>query len=138
MDVGDKIEMERSDWNFGGSVPNSFVEHIRKSVPFYDESHDLICYLSDFFCSSNSICYELGSSTGQLIKKLATYNNHKPKIRWVGIDIEEKMVSRAKENCNNIKSIELLCDNILLFDYEKTDMTIASQELACVAGGCEI
>jgi len=25
-----------------------------------------------------------------------------------------------------------------LADYEKTDMTIASQELACVAGGCEI
>ena len=25
-----------------------------------------------------------------------------------------------------------------LTDYEKTDMTIASQELACVAGGCEI
>ena len=25
-----------------------------------------------------------------------------------------------------------------LAEYEKTDMTIASQELACVAGGCEI
>ena len=25
-----------------------------------------------------------------------------------------------------------------LASYEKTDMTIASQELACVAGGCEI
>jgi ribonucleoside-triphosphate reductase len=25
-----------------------------------------------------------------------------------------------------------------LVDYERTDMTIGSQELACVAGGCEI
>ena len=39
-------------------------------MPFYDEGHDLVCYLSDFFCQSDSVCYELGVSTGQLIKKV--------------------------------------------------------------------
>ena len=34
-------------------MPDTFVSHIRLSVPLYDEGHDLICHLSDFFVSNN-------------------------------------------------------------------------------------
>jgi tRNA (cmo5U34)-methyltransferase len=125
MEVGQGISAERSNWSFGGNVAETFVEHIRRSVPFYDEGHDLVCYLSDFFCLADSVCYELGVSTGQLIKKLALYNKHKPKIRWIGIDKEEEMINKAKDHCKGVKNIELYCDDILLFDYEKTDFIVA-------------
>ena len=125
MNVGDNIQKERAGWNFSGSVAKTFSEHVRKSVPFYDEGHNLVCYLSDFFCQPDSLCYELGVSTGQLIKKLADYNKHKPNIKWIGIDKEKEMVLEAQKHCEDISNIELFTDNILIFDYEKTDFIVS-------------
>ena len=106
-------------------MAKTFSEHVRKSVPFYDEGHNLVCYLSDFFCQPDSLCYELGVSTGQLIKKLADYNKHKPNIKWIGIDKEKEMVLEAQKHCEDISNIELFTDNILIFDYEKTDFIVS-------------
>jgi len=125
MNVGDDIQKGRADWDFGGSVPEHFVPHIRKSVPYYDDGHDLICYLSDFFCLKDSVCYELGSSTGELIKKLAVYNAHKPQARWIGIDIEANMVKKAKEHCKGVANVEMVEDNILTCAFEKADLIVA-------------
>ena len=125
MNVGDEILSERANWNFGGEIPQTFVKHIKKSVPFYADGHELCCYLSDFFCQPDSVCYELGVSTGELIRKLAEYNKNKPKIRWIGIDKEPQMINKAKEHCQGIKNIELKNEDILLHDYEKADMIVA-------------
>jgi tRNA (cmo5U34)-methyltransferase len=123
--VGHGISKERANWNFSGNVAESFDGHIRKSIPFYDEGHDLICRLSDFFCHNDSVCYELGCSTGALIKKLALYNKQKPNIKWAGIDIEQPMIDKAAQNCENIANVELSCSDILSFDYQKSDFIVA-------------
>ena len=125
MKVGNKIKTERANWSFGKETANNFEEHVQKSVPYYDDGHDLVCYLSDFFCSSNSICYELGTSTGTLLRKLSTYNKHKPEIKWIGIDREKEMIKKARNHCKGIKNISLRCDDILLFEYERSDFIIA-------------
>ena len=70
MKVGHDIKTERANWTFDKNVAESFVDHARQSIPLYDGGHDLVCYLSDFFCLPDSVCYELGVSTGELIKKL--------------------------------------------------------------------
>ena len=69
MKVGQNIVTERANWSFGGNVPDTFVDHVRQSVPYYEDGHDLVCYLSEFFCLSDSVCYELGVSTGELLRK---------------------------------------------------------------------
>lgn len=125
MRVGDNIKTERANWDFSGNVADTFIEHVRRSVPYYDDGHDLICYLSDFFCLNDSTCYELGVSTGELIKKLALYNEHKPGTEWVGIDKESNMVAKAKEYCKDVKNIELCCDDVLLYDYKKSDFIVS-------------
>lgn len=125
MKVGDNIVKERANWNFGGNTAENFVDHVSKSVPLYNEGHDLICYLSDFFVGNESICYELGTSTGELIKKIALYNEHKPSIRWVGLDREEGMITKAREHCKAVKNIEFYVDDILLHNYEKADLIIS-------------
>jgi len=125
MEVGHNIKTGRANWNFGGNVVETFNEHIRQSVPYYDDGHDLVCYLSDFFCLPESVCYELGVSTGQLIKKLAIYNEHKPKIKWIGIDSEQEMVNKARVHCKDVKQIELCCEDILIHEYEKADFIVA-------------
>lgn len=125
MKVGQGISTERANWNFSEKVAETFDEHVEKSVPLYTEGHELVCYLSDFFCHNDSICYELGVSTGALIKKLAIYNGHKPNIKWVGIDREQPMIDKAKENCKDVPNVELFCEDVLLFDYQKSDFIVA-------------
>ena len=119
------IEKERANWDFGGDVPKNFVEHVRRSVPGYDEGHELICQLSDFFCLNSSVCYELGTSTGQLLQRLSVHNSHKPGIRWIGIDTEAKMVELASDLCKQTKNIEVLNEDARLFDFEKSDFIVS-------------
>ena len=75
---------------------NTFEDHISKSVPFYNQGHDLICQLSDFFIKTDSYCYELGSSTGILSHKLADHAGDQ-KGKFIGIDSVEDMVDFAKK-----------------------------------------
>ena len=36
MKVGHDIETKRANWSFDGNVAETFVEHVRQSVPLYD------------------------------------------------------------------------------------------------------
>ena len=74
MKVGHDIDVAPANWTFTGNVADTFVDHVRRSVPYYDAGHDLVCQLSDFFCHGDSICYEIGVSTGQLLRKLAEHH----------------------------------------------------------------
>ncbi len=125
--VGDGLSAQNANWNFKGEVANSFDEHVSKSVPFYKEGHQLVCNLSDFFISNNSVCYELGCSTGELTVKLAKHNNHKPEARFIGIDVEADMIkiAQGKKKEEGIKNIEFLVDDILQTNLEKADLIIA-------------
>lgn len=125
MDVGQNIQSEPANWNFRDQVPETFVEHIRRSVPGYEEGHDLICRLSDFFCLENSVAYEIGVSTGELIKKLALHNRQKPGIRWIGIDCETAMIRKAESHCQALSNIELICEDVRLFDFEAADFIVS-------------
>ena len=132
MDVGDNISSSKAVWSFKGKVAESFVEHISRSIPFYTEGHELICHLSDYFVSPDSTVYELGCSTGELLGKLAAYNELKPDVRWIGIDVEQDMIRQAAKTCGGQENIDLRCANILDFDYEKADLIVAYYTLQFV------
>ncbi|MCR4336296.1 MAG: methyltransferase, partial [Candidatus Omnitrophica bacterium] len=69
--AGENINVAEASWSFGGDVPKKFSEHVKRSVPYYEDGHQLICKISDFFIRKGSICYDLGVSTGNLTRKLA-------------------------------------------------------------------
>lgn len=119
------LKPERANWRFDNQIPDLFVDHIRRSVPNYDQGHKLICNLSDFFCLPDSICYELGVSTGELIRKLALHNRNKSEIQWIGLDIESAMITKAQEHCAEVSNIRLLCEDIRISDFEKSDFIVA-------------
>lgn len=125
MKVGQSIEVGSANWNFGGNVPDTFVEHIRHSVPLYEEGHDLVCYLSDYFCRDGGNCYEIGVSTGELLRKLVLHNQHKPNIRWVGMDCEPAMAKKAKEYCGDLSNVDILHEDARLYDFEKCDLIVS-------------
>ena len=123
-DSGDGISKLVGDWSFSGDTTNNFDKHVLRSVPFYNEGHDLVCNISDFFLTKNSHCYELGCSTGTLSTKLAEHNSHKDNIKFIGIDIEKDMIDMASSK-NKIHNLHFECENILDYDLEKSDLIVS-------------
>jgi tRNA (cmo5U34)-methyltransferase len=125
MSVGHEISAPNAGWTFGNDVAETFVEHIRQSVPLYEEGHKLICQLSDFFVQSDSVVYEIGTSTGELIRKLAQHNATKPDTRWIGIDVEEAMAEKAASHCADVPNVSIVHDDARLMDLEPADMIVS-------------
>jgi len=122
--VGDSIKAENANWNFAGEVSKSFDKHVAKSVPLYHEGHDLIAKVSDFFLPDESLCYDLGCSTGQLISSLAERVGDR-NVRFCGIDKEAGMNNEAMKKCKEFPNVELVKSNLLDVEFEPADLFIS-------------
>lgn len=125
MGVGQKIAAENAGWTFGNNVPDTFVDHIKQSVPLYESGHDLICQLSDFFVKTDSVIYEIGTSTGELIRKMALHNGRKTGARWIGLDVEPAMIKAAEAHCKDVANISIVQGDARHVEMEKADMIIS-------------
>ena len=125
--AGDGIKAENAGWTFAGEVAKNFSRHVRRSVPLYDESHDLICRVSDYFVHEGSLVYELGVSTANLLVKLASRHRGKAEVRFVGIDDQPAMLRQARREHGPeaLQGVELECADINLFEYGESDLIIA-------------
>ena len=121
-----KILKKRGAWTFGGKVPLKFDRHIEKSVPFYNEGHDIIQNLSDYFLFENSTCYDIGCSTASLLQKISKFLNKK-KLNFIGIEVEKNMVALAKKNIkkNKLKNIKIINNDIIKFKLKKNNLIIS-------------
>ena len=118
-----KILAKNSSWSFEKNVPKKFSYHIKQSVPFYDEGHNIICNISNFFLKKNSYVYDIGSSTGTLLNKLANRHNNK-KINFYGIETVKEMIIQSKvENKNN--KIKYINKDIKKIFLKKSDLIIS-------------
>lgn len=97
--VGDGIEAAPEGWSFGGEVWRHFDGHIRRSIPFYDQLHQLIATLATGFSPPQGRLYELGSSTGTLCRAL---RRALPEAEIIGVDCEQSMVDAARREGGNI------------------------------------
>ncbi|MCB0323349.1 MAG: methyltransferase domain-containing protein [Bdellovibrionales bacterium] len=122
-EVGDGIAVSPTGWTFGGSMVEHFESHIRSSVPLYDVGHDLICEVSDFFVQEESVCYELGTSVGTLLRKLAQRHSAKPRVRWVGIDTVPEMVEKAR-SLPSPANVSFVLDDINTTPLEASDLIV--------------
>ena len=118
---GDGINAENANWKFNGEMVDMFETHVARSVPFYDEGHDLVVKLSDYFIKEDSLVYELGSSTGKLSYKLA---DHHDKGRFIGLEIEEDMVDKAEATYHH-DSLHFECTDINTATFKKADFIVA-------------
>lgn len=127
--VGDGITVARGNWSFSGNTVPNFDAHVSKSVPLYYEGHDLICDISDFFVKSDSVVYEIGSSTGTLTYKLAQHNKLKARARFVGIDIEADMIDEAEKKRAlpefAMLNTEFLTGDVLDIQLDPADMVVS-------------
>ena len=126
INVGSKIKSTGTGgFSFEGQTTKYFDNHIAKSIPFFEESHELTSKLSTFFISNKSTVYDLGCSTGLTSRAIAN-NNINKNFRIVGIDISKDMIKKAKSNTNKKKynkiKISYLCRDVLKTKLDKSDL----------------
>jgi tRNA (cmo5U34)-methyltransferase len=122
--VGDGIVTANASWSFAG-IGENFTDHVRRSVPLYDEGHDLICRISDYFINDNSVAYDLGTSTGQLLAKLATRHETKLGATFIGLDREESMIEQARQAVGHLKNAKLEVADLTDWEYQPCDLIVS-------------
>tara|TARA_B100000989_G_scaffold287818_1_gene257828 strand:- start:1612 stop:2307 length:696 start_codon:yes stop_codon:yes gene_type:complete len=116
-----KILSKNASWNFKNQVPKRFSHHIKKSIPFYKDMHNMVCELSDFFLKEKSVCYDLGSSTGLLLNKIGDRHSNK-KINLIGIESIKEMIVQAKKENKNRNKIKYINKDVRNLKFKKSDL----------------
>ena len=119
-----QINSKKGVWSFGGQVPKKFEKHIKNSVPYYSEGHNMIIELADYFLYENSICYDIGCSTGNLLRSLSD-NSNKKKIKYIGLEIEKKMFQEAKSKSKKFKNIKIYNSDVKKYKFKKSNLIIS-------------
>lgn len=122
--VGDNITAENANWKFSGETVEFFDSHILKSIPLYQEGHALIAQVGDFFLHDNSCVYDIGISTGTLAKKILERNQNKS-IRYIGVEVEPDMCTKASTNLKSFDNIEIICEDFQNIEMQTCDLVIA-------------
>lgn len=120
--VGNDLLAGSGAWHFGGDTWRVFDQHIRNSVPFYDQLHELIELIARDQARPAETIVELGCSTGNLSYRLALAL---PEANVFGVDAEPGMIARAqtrpRENlayhCEDIRTCELPVSSLVTLCY---------------------
>ena len=123
--VGENIQTKNALWTFGDGVADHFAGHVRRSIPGYEQGHDVVCQLSDFFVRSDSVCFEIGTSLGDLIGQLAKRHAAHGNCRWIGIDAEPEMIRNARSTYGSLENVTFEVADIIDYDFARTDLLIS-------------
>ena len=118
--VGESISAKNAKWTFDGDVADKFESHINKSVPLYNLGHEIILESADYFIKNDSLCYELGCSTGILSYKLSQRFIEKD-AKFLGFDEVENMIKYAKNKYKN-KNLKFELQDVIDYEYLPSDL----------------
>ena len=117
------IKTKPFSWNFKKSTVKNFDKHIKLSVPHYKEGHELIYKFSEFFIKEDSLCYEIGTSTGTIISQLSKKFKNKTNAKFIGIDSEKEMIALA--NKKKKKNLTFTHADIKNYNLKRSDLIIS-------------
>lgn len=123
--VDKKIHQHNAGWSFE-NISEDFDSHIQRSIPLYESGHRLVCHYSDFFLKADSVAYDIGCSTGQMLARLAACHPHKKDLRLIGIDTVADMIATARQRSAADGRLAFLHANVLDIELEPCDAVIAN------------
>lgn len=109
--IDGNIGFNNSGFEFNNEMTNIFNNHVVKSIPCYNEVHNIIAWLSDWFVQENTNIYDVGTSTGKCISSINARHFDK-NMNFIGIDKSSEMIKKAKEE-NLGSGITFINDDIL-------------------------
>jgi tRNA (cmo5U34)-methyltransferase len=128
-----KNEMEEiKEFKFNEDVANCFDDMLSRSIPFYDEIHRIITDILDRAFIDGKKIYDLGCSTGTTINIISDHLKKSGKTsNFIGVDNSGPMIKKCQEkmNANNVKNVELICDDIENVEINNADMIIMNYTL---------
>ncbi|MHA2217991.1 MAG: methyltransferase domain-containing protein [Candidatus Hodarchaeales archaeon] len=123
--VDDLITAIPGEWTFDEQVVNSFDDHVRKSVPMYEEVQRMIVEMSEWFVRDGSTIYDIGSSTGETILLLQEKHSNKVNVRFIGIDNSSAMIEAARKKCQSENVEFLLRDATEIAGFKDADLIVS-------------
>lgn len=90
------MNLTQSHWKFDHQVTAVFDQHVRQSVPLYEEIHSLVADLSCWFVASNTNVYDIGTSTGESLHNISLLHDGKG-VYFIGYDTSESMIREVRE-----------------------------------------
>lgn len=122
--VGQDIDAGNAGWTFEG-IADQFDDHVRLSVPLYDEGHELACRLGDFFMPAGATVVEIGTSTGVLAQKFLAHHRGRGDIRYLGIDRVAGMIDVARQRCAGDPRAEFVVDDIATANFDGASLVLS-------------
>ncbi len=111
-------------FEFNEPVVRVFDDMLERSVPFYKECQQMVSDLARHFAQKDSAVYDLGCSTGTLLRLLVKGTPANLKIRFVGLDNSEAMLKKARGKLKgHLKRCELVAAD-LESDFELADASV--------------
>ena len=111
-------------FEFNEPVARVFDDMLERSVPFYKECQQMVVDLALHFVQKNSAVYDLGCSTGTLLRHLVRTIPETRKIRFVGLDNSEAMLKKARGKLKgHLKRCELI-EADLEGDFDLTNASV--------------
>ena len=117
------MKLENSNWKFDETVVPVFDEHVKQSVPMYEEIHSLITDISGWYLQDNTNVYDIGTSTGKVLKNLL--NKYNKDVNYIGIDNSIDMINKLKDEKLNIE----LVNTDVTKDYEFKNSSLITSVL---------
>ena len=128
--IDKKIIHISNSWSFNKNVSDRFDLHVKQSIPFYNEIIKTIAGLSEFFMKEDSIIYDLGCSTGNIVFSLSRLNLSNS-IKIYGVDKEKHMLKIAESKLKKLKikkniKISFIKKDVLKINLKQNNLTICS------------
>ena len=93
--------MKLSDFKFDEKVAEVFDDMLNRSIPFYRETQVMALRLAINFIKRKSSVYDLGCSTGNVIKGLAKLVPDKS-VKLIGVDSSSAMLKKCRSKLRGI------------------------------------
>jgi len=107
-------------FEFNSGVAEVFDDMLERSVPLYRQCQDLTVNWCKRLATPDRCVYDLGCSTGSLLRLLAESIPTTPRVPLIGVDNSAAMLSKAREKLNNFPNsvdfIEANLDASFLFN----------------------
>lgn len=120
MKIQGKIESQKSNWQFDREVVKIFDDHVRKSVPLYNEIHELVVDIAGWFLEDHTNVYDIGTSTGECVCNLSNSYPYR-QVQFIGVDISSDMVTKAKERFISKNNVTIVNGDITDSDFYVTN-----------------
>ena len=108
-----------ADFSFSNLGTENFDEHIDASIPHYSTLNNNIVALSNYFIEGRTNVYDIGCSTGKLLKRLQNERNDdcigENNTKYIGLEINKDFSKDFKQE----KNFSLIEEDLL--DYDNFD-----------------